>query len=221
MKYIFFFALMAISSPGALWAHDGSNHVEVFWYQEISLLTILISVVLVGGLLAGGSYYFPRYQKLLAGMAVCSLLFVFVGFQMSQINQVAPVSDSVVASLTDVPVTVYRTPGCSCCSGFATELTAVGAEVTVETITSAQMQEIKNQHGVAQDQMSCHTSIIDGYVVEGHVPFTAIAQLIEERPFISGITLPGMPVGTPGMPGKQTEVYTVKTLDNEPFWQSS
>jgi hypothetical protein len=220
MKYIFFVALMAMSRPNALLAHDGSNHVEVAWYQELSFVTILIGLTVLGILLAGIGFYMPQYRKIFAGVGVVSILLAFVGFQLNQ-TAATPVDESVVASLTGLPVTIYRTEGCSCCTGFAKELEATGANVTVETITQEQMREVKDKYHIAPDQESCHTSVIDGYIVEGHVPFAAILQLVEDRPSISGITLPGMPVGTPGMPGKQTEIYTVTTLDNEPFWQSS
>lgn len=220
MKYIFLLAVVAISKPGVLLAHDGSGHVESSWYQGAPMLLMLAGVVLVGVLWAGGSYYFPHYRKIFAGIGVASILFGFTGFQMSQATPEPP-TETVIASLTGVPVTLYRTEGCSCCSGYAKELSATGAEVTVQTISVSEMRGVKNEYGIAPDQESCHTSVIDGYVVEGHVPFEAIAKLVDERPTISGITLPGMPIGTPGMPGIQTEVYTVSTLDTELFWQSS
>lgn len=220
MKYIFLLALMVMNSPILVAAHDGSGHVETAWYQDIVILAIVVSFIAMSSALTFMSYRFPQKRKVFASIGIASLLVGLVGFQVNQFTP-AQVPESVVAILSSVPVTVYRTEGCSCCTGFARELEGTGAEVTIETITPAQMQELKRTNGIASEQESCHTSIIDGYVVEGHVPFTAIAQLVENRPDISGITLPGMPIGTPGMPGKQTEMYTVTTLENEPFWQSS
>ncbi len=220
MKYIFLLSLAAISRPSALLAHDGSGHAEMAWYQEPSLLTLLIGLTIMSIVLAVASYYLPRYRKVCAGIGVVSILVGFVGFQTNQVAP-TPVTESVLASLANLPVTVYRTEGCSCCTGFAKELEATGAVVEVATITPDQMRGVKSKYNITASQESCHTSVVDGYVVEGHVPFEAIAKLVEDRPAISGITLPGMPIGTPGMPGRQTEVYTVTTLDNEIFWQSS
>lgn len=220
MKYIFLLALMAMSRPDLVMAHDGSSHVESVWYQDTLVITIVASFIVMSVALAFMSNRSPQNRRVFAGIGVASLLVSLVGLQVSQFTP-TQVPESVMASLSGVPVTVYRTEGCSCCTGFAKELEATGVKVTVETITPTQMQELKRAQQISPEQESCHTSIIDGYVVEGHVPFAAIAQLVENRPDISGVTLPGMPIGTPGMPGKQTEVYTVTTLDDKPFWQSS
>lgn len=220
MKYIFLLAFTAMSSPALLTAHDGSAHVETAWYQDTFALAIIASFIAVSGTLTFMSYRFPQRRKVFAGIGIASLLVGLVGFQVNQFTS-TQVPESVAVRLSGIPVTVYRTEGCSCCTGFAKELEGTGAKVTVATITPTEMQELKRTNGIASEQESCHTSIVDGYVVEGHVPFVAIMQLIENRPNISGITLPGMPIGTPGMPGKQTEDYVVTTLENEPFWQST
>lgn len=220
MKYILFLALVAMSKPVLLLAHDGENHASQPWYQDVSGLTMFVGLLVVSGLLGIAAYYEPRYRTILAGVGVVSVLVGLVSFQVDQPTAV-PVSESVVAQLTNVPVTVYRTEGCSCCTKFAKELEATGAAVTVTTITPEEMRKVKEGYGISPTQASCHTSVIDDYIVEGHVPFVAIAKLLKERPSTAGITLPGMPIGTPGMPGKQTAVYTVTTLENEPFWQSS
>ena len=129
------------------------------------------------------------------------------------------------AALSGVPITVYHSPTCGCCGVYAGELSATGAEVMIEQVDEVRLNEIKAEHNLAINQQSCHTSYVTvgdrQYVVEGHVPFAAIAQLVTEQPDIVGITLPGMPIGTPGMPGLQTEPYVVTTLSGEPFWQSS
>lgn len=220
MKYILLLALITMSRPDFAMAHDGSGHVEAAWYQDTLLLAILGGFIIMSAALGLMSYRFPQKRKVLGGIGIASLLIGSIGFQVNQVTT-TPVPESIMASLSGLPVTVYRTEGCTCCTGFAQELEAAGAAVAIETITSPQMRDMKKARGIAHEQESCHTSIVDGYVVEGHVPFAAIAQLVEDRPAISGITLPGMPIGTPGMPGKQTETHTVMTLENEPFWQSS
>lgn len=72
----------------------------------------------------------------------------------------------------------------------------------------------RQQHGIPEEYGSCHTAIIDGYAVEGHVPVEAIIKLLTEKPEIDGIALPGMPEGAPGMEGLQTKPYTVYALSD-------
>jgi hypothetical protein len=72
-----------------------------------------------------------------------------------------------------------------------------GYQVQVEDVTNA--APIKLQHGVPAELQSCHTAIVDGYVIEGHVPIREIQRLLAERPAITGLAVPGMPIGSPGM----------------------
>ena len=76
------------------------------------------------------------------------------------------------------------------------------------------LRPIKARYGVPEELESCHTGVIDGYVVEGHVPADAIVKLLQERPKIAGIGVPGMPIGSPGMesPGRAPERYTIYTF---------
>ena len=76
------------------------------------------------------------------------------------------------------------------------------------------LSSIRQQHGIPEDYGSCHTAIIDGYTVEGHVPVEAIIKLLTEKPNIDGIALPGMADGAPGMDGIQTRPYTIYALKN-------
>lgn len=122
-------------------------------------------------------------------------------------------------ALAGAEVTFYRSPTCGCCAGHAAALEAAGADVDMQNIDGEQLQKIKEEKGIPFNKQSCHTALIDGYVVEGHVPLAALEKLLTERPNIAGITLPGMPIGTPGMPGPQTEPYIVETLGGEEFWR--
>lgn len=219
MKYIFL-AIVTMGGANVALAHDGSDHIATAWYQDLSPLSVLLAFVAVAALLGAISYALPQYRKVWIGLSALSLLLGVVSYQ-TNYSAPLPVDEQVAASLQGVPVTVYRTEGCTCCGGYAKELAATGAEVTVETISGEHMRSLKTEHGIAPQQASCHTSEIAGYVVEGHVPFAAVAQLVDERPDISGISLPGMPIGTPGMPGLQTNTYTVSTLADDIFWQSS
>ncbi|MGV7035027.1 DUF411 domain-containing protein [Methylobacterium symbioticum] len=102
---------------------------------------------------------------------------------------------------------LYKNPQCLCCDAYAMVLQSSGIAVTVkETLALA---ALKREHGVPEPLQGCHTLLIDGYVVEGHVPVAAVKRLLAERPAIRGISLPGMPAGSPGMDGEKTEPFTV------------
>ena len=121
--------------------------------------------------------------------------------------------------LEGVEMTFYRSPSCGCCAGHAAALEAAGATVDMQNVDEVTLQEIKAEHGIAFNKQSCHTTIVDDYVVEGHVSVEALAQFLAERPEARGITLPGMPIGTPGMPGTQVEPYIVETLEGGVYWR--
>ncbi|MEX0607683.1 MAG: DUF411 domain-containing protein [Halofilum sp. (in: g-proteobacteria)] len=92
---------------------------------------------------------------------------------------------------------LYRDPNCGCCGAHAEYLRNHGFDVNV--ITSDNLAEVKAEHGVRDELASCHTAVIDGYVVEGHVPVDAIERMLEDQPEVTGIAVPGMPIGSPGM----------------------
>lgn len=111
-------------------------------------------------------------------------------------------------------VTLYRSPTCGCCLGYAEALRAEG--FTVEVIEDRDMRAVKAQYAIPATKESCHTSVIDGsYVVEGHVPLEAVKTLLQDRPDIAGIGLPSMPSGTPGMPGPKFGSYKVYQLTRD------
>lgn len=94
-------------------------------------------------------------------------------------------------------MTIYKDPNCGCCTAWADLAQQAGYHV--ELIETADLDAVKSSAGVPEDFASCHTAEIDGYVVEGHVPFDALARLLKTRPDVSGIAVPGMPFGSPGM----------------------
>lgn len=104
-------------------------------------------------------------------------------------------------------LTLYKNPQCSCCDEYAKYLRANGFEVKV--LPTHDLTLIKKEHGVPEPLEGCHTSLIDGYVVEGHVPVRSLNKLLTERPAIKGISLPGMPLGSPGMGGRKQEPFTI------------
>jgi len=111
-------------------------------------------------------------------------------------------------------ITVYRDPGCRCCGGWMDHLSAQGLQP--ENMPTSNMDALKQSYGVPENLTSCHTAIIDGYVIEGHVPIADIKRLIAEHPDVVGITVPGMPIGTPGMEsGEERESFTVFSFDRQ------
>ena len=109
-------------------------------------------------------------------------------------------------------VEVHSAPGCGCCAGWAEYMESHG--YTVETTEDADLADFKTARGVPAQAQSCHTAVIDGYTVEGHVPAEAIQDLLTKRPDIDGIALPGMPSGSPGMPGEKLEPFEVLVIDD-------
>jgi hypothetical protein len=108
---------------------------------------------------------------------------------------------------------MYKNPQCGCCESYARYLRRNGFKVTVKETHN--MSLISRENGVPEKLAGCHTMLIGGYVVEGHVPVSAIYKLLKERPSIKGISLPGMPDGSPGMTGEKTEPFTIYEISEE------
>jgi hypothetical protein len=102
---------------------------------------------------------------------------------------------------------VTKSPTCGCCTAWVTLAREAG--FAVETTDTADMTSVKTDAGVPDHLWACHTAVIDGYVVEGHVPFAALVKLLQERPDITGISVPGMPGGSPGMGNDPGARYNV------------
>jgi hypothetical protein len=112
-----------------------------------------------------------------------------------------------------VAVTLYKNPECGCCEGYVDYLRHHGFEVTSKPTNN--LAEISRKAGVPSDLQGCHTAFIGDYVVDGHVPVEAIKNLLAERPAIKGITLPGMPEGSPGMYGEKTGPFTIYAIGHD------
>lgn len=107
------------------------------------------------------------------------------------------------ALAADKTATVWKSPTCGCCTGWVSYLERNG--YTVKTIETDDLDPLKDRMGVPEPMRSCHTAKIDGYVIEGHVPVEAIDKLLKERPQVTGIASPGMPMGSPGMSGPKED----------------
>lgn len=108
-------------------------------------------------------------------------------------------------------ITVYKSPSCGCCKRWVEYLRANGFEV--KTIDLDDLSEIKTASGVPRSLQTCHTGVVEGYTVEGHVPVEALKKLLHDRPKVAGISVPGMPLGSPGMEGSPAQTYEVIAWD--------
>ncbi|HJN03622.1 MAG TPA: DUF411 domain-containing protein [Alphaproteobacteria bacterium] len=118
-------------------------------------------------------------------------------------------SDSASAAL----ITVYRDPNCGCCHVWADILGRNGFDVRIKNVDD--VIAIKKREGVPLELASCHTALVDGYAIEGHVPVESVKRLLAERPAVGGIAVPGMPAGSPGMSGRRTEPLEVIAFSRE------
>lgn len=201
-----------IFTPIITLAHDGELHTTTAWYQEPSaIVTALIATLALCVLVYG---WFFKKKNLIAIPAVAFVLVAIVS--LVSFGQGNPEYEAhlVVADFgTGQSVTLYKSPNCGCCSGHAEALRQAGFDVTIELTDD--LASVKQSYNIPLGGESCHTSVLGDYVVEGHVPLEAIEKLLTEKPDIAGIGLPGMPIGTPGMPGKKTAPYKVYQLSDQ------
>jgi len=115
-----------------------------------------------------------------------------------------------VSKTSKYNVEVFKTPSCGCCYGYVLFLEEEKFKVKQTDMRSLHI--IKKKHNIPLEMQSCHTTILGKYFIEGHVPIEAINKLLKEKPNIDGIALPGMPIGTPGMPGEKEEPYIIYQL---------
>lgn len=113
-----------------------------------------------------------------------------------------------VAQAGENQIVMYKNPNCQCCTKWADHMEQAGFSVTIHPTNA--MSSVKADHGVPYDMGSCHTAIVDGYVIEGHVPAKEVKKLLAERPQATGLAVPGMPIGSPGMEqGNRNEPFDV------------
>jgi hypothetical protein len=110
-------------------------------------------------------------------------------------------------------LTVYKSPTCGCCAKWVEYMQAKGFAATVTNM--ADVTPIKMKHGLPPRLASCHTTLIGGYVIEGHVPVEDIRRLLKEKPAILGLAAPGMPAGSPGMDVPNSPPYDVVSFDKD------
>lgn len=110
-----------------------------------------------------------------------------------------------------IEMVVYKSPTCGCCSKWVDYMRKQGFAVTAHDTTG--MTTVKHDLGVPDAMSSCHTAMVQGYVIEGHVPAADIQRLLKEHPKIVGLAVPGMVTGSPGMEGGTPEHYKVIAFD--------
>ena len=160
-------------------------------------------------------------RKGLSALALCAL--AATACSNAEATQRASTADSAPAALASAPapqapaatlasaqtVTVFKTPSCGCCAEWVEHMRAEG--FTVEVNDSNSLTDVKRRAGVPEDLHSCHTAIVEGLVIEGHVPAATVKQVLADRQGLKGIAVPGMPSGSPGMemPGVAADPYDV------------
>ena len=110
-------------------------------------------------------------------------------------------------------VTIYKSPTCGCCTKWVSYLERQGFET--EVVSTTDLASVHAENGVPHELGSCHTAVVDGYVLEGHVPAAEIKRLLSERPAVAGLAVPGMPAGSPGMEGPVRQRYDVLAFQKD------
>ena len=141
--------------------------------------------------------------KLTAFTVVLFSAFYIFNFVTDKKNALADINNKQI-------VEVFKTPSCGCCNGYVLFLEK--EKFNVKQTDMRSLHTIKQKYNIPVEMQSCHTTIMGKYFIEGHVPFEAIDKLFKELPDIDGIALPGMPIGTPGMPGDKDEPYVIYQL---------
>lgn len=156
-------------------------------------LAIPITVLVVVGLLIGGLVLWWNWNTAIEGHTV---------------EETA--AETIVPTFSTYLIE-YKDPQCGCCSGWGEDMTAKGQYVEIRMADD--MASIKDGFAIPQDLRSCHTTVWEDYFIEGHIPYEVVKKLMDERPDIDGIALPGMPAGSPGMGGAKMgpwEVHAIK-----------
>jgi hypothetical protein len=119
-------------------------------------------------------------------------------------------SGSFARAASDPVIHVRKSATCDCCEAWVDHLRQSGFDVTTENMAAGALMRFKLDHGLTPELMSCHTARVAGYTIEGHVPAREITRLLKDRPEAVGLTVPDMPVGSPGMEsGDQRDAYDV------------
>jgi hypothetical protein len=123
------------------------------------------------------------------------------------------VAITVVSCAAPPEMTVYKSPTCGCCGKWVEHMRANGFRVEVADVQSTAVY--REKYGVPEKLRSCHTAVVNGYAIEGHVPASDVQRLLKTKPKVKGIAVPGMPIGSPGMEqGNTRQAYSVVSFDS-------
>jgi len=201
--------LLGVLLTTPVFALADAGHTVASWYHDtLTLVSLIVAVIAISAV----AYGLSTKQKIFTIIPSLVLAVALVTGAASY-NQVTSVAEPMLAVAdfgAGQSITLYKSPNCGCCSGHAKALESAGFTVTIEETDNLDL--VKQTHNIPAGGESCHTSVVGDYIVEGHVPLEAIEKLLTERPDIAGIGLPGMPIGTPGMPGRKTAPYDVYQL---------
>ena len=145
-----------------------------------------------------------KYLKLSALAALSISFFLIFNFATNKQEALA------LTKADKHKIEVFKTPSCGCCYGYVLFLEE--EKFAVKQTDMRSLHTVKKKYNIPLEMQSCHTSILGKYFIEGHVPLEAINKLLKEQPDIDGIALPGMPIGTPGMPGEKEEPFIIYQL---------
>ena len=119
-----------------------------------------------------------------------------------------------ITQATSTTVEVYKSATCKCCSKWVDHMRAHGFTVNTHDVGN---KEVRERAGISTTLGSCHTALVDGYAIEGHVPAADIKRFLKERPRAIGLTAPGMPHGSPGMEGARSDPYDVLLINKQGY----
>ena len=153
--------------------------------------------------------FLKKFVKPIIILLLSVSLFYSFNFIEDKKNALANINDKKLS------VEVFKAPSCGCCYGYVLFLEK--EKFNVKQTDMRSLHSIKQKYNIPLEMQSCHTTIIGKYFIEGHVPLEAVNKLLKEQPDIDGIALPGMPIGTPGMPGKKEEPFVVYQLIDGKF----
>ena len=145
-----------------------------------------------------------KYFKLSALAALSISFFLIFNFATNKQDALA------LTKADKQKIEVFKTPSCGCCYGYVLFLEE--EKFAVKQTDMRSLHSVKKKYNIPLEMQSCHTSILGKYFIEGHVPLEAINKLLKEQPDIDGIALPGMPIGTPGMPGEKEAPFIIYQL---------
>lgn len=167
--------------------------------QRILVPLIAVAVLLAAGVVGAAlTLVSPEDEQASQGQAATAI----------------PTAAEVAAVAADLgPIEVHRSESCGCCSGHVDHLRDAGFEIDERVhADDAVVPAMKHDLQIPEELWSCHTTVVDGYAIEGHVPADVIVTLLEQGWDVDGVALPGMPTGSPGMPGDQTETWAFPTF---------